>query len=137
DVVGQRVVQPRRARSERRLNRGDRGQRGVVDLDQLGRVLRLVAVRGDDYGDRLADVADPVASERVLQAVLQTGVRGQTQGDRGQVSRQVGGGEHRGDAGPRQRPARVDGPNLGVRVRAADDDGVEQPGALEVGDEAA
>ena len=33
-------------------------ERLVVDLDQLGRVLALVAALGDDGGDGLADVAD-------------------------------------------------------------------------------
>ena len=36
----------------------------VVDLDQLGRVLALVAALGDDGGDGLADVADDLAGQQ-------------------------------------------------------------------------
>ena len=42
------------------------GQRVVVDADQFGGVLALVAVVGDDHRDRLADVPDPVHGEQRL-----------------------------------------------------------------------
>ena len=47
------------------------GQRIVVDLDRLGRQLRLLERVGDDEGDRVADMAHGVeAEERMLRHLL-------------------------------------------------------------------
>ena len=56
DVV--RAVVPYRDLALRRLGGiGDRGQRLVIDVDQLGGVLRLRQRLGNDEGDRFADIA--------------------------------------------------------------------------------
>ncbi len=51
-VARRRVVDLRRARLQRVDAVDDRGQHVVVDVDQLGRVLRLVERLGDDQRDR-------------------------------------------------------------------------------------
>ena len=66
-------------------------QRLVVDDDELGGVLALVALLGHDDGDRLADEADDVVGEE------RAGHRGREHEEverhrRGEV--EVGGGEH-------------------------------------------
>ena len=45
---------------------GDRVERLVLDLDELGRVARRLARLGDDGDDRLADVAHLADRERVV-----------------------------------------------------------------------
>ena len=68
DVVGAVAVHERRVRRRGVLDVGDDRQRLVVDDDRARRVLGDVAVARDDHRDRLADVADLVARQRVLRA---------------------------------------------------------------------
>ena len=49
---------------------GDRAERLVVDLDQLGGVLRERAALRQHHGHDLADVAGDVAAERELRRLL-------------------------------------------------------------------
>ncbi len=55
-----------RLAGQRRVDAHHRGQRLVVDADQFGRVLALVAVIGEHDRHRLADVAHPVNGEQRL-----------------------------------------------------------------------
>ena len=66
DVVRAVVPDQRRARLDRLRGRDDRRQRLVVDLDQLGRVHRLVHGLGDHEGDVVADPAHAVARQRAV-----------------------------------------------------------------------
>jgi hypothetical protein len=59
DIVGGFVPNGRSARLCRILCRDDGGQSLVLDLDQLGRVRRLMTGLGDDKRDVVADPADP------------------------------------------------------------------------------
>ena len=88
------------------------GQRVVVDLDQVGGVLALVGVLGEDGGDRLADEPHHVDGQegphhrRVGPAEQQRGR---------QVD--VGSGEHGDDAGCGAGRLDVDRLDPGVRER--------------------
>ena len=82
------------------------GQRVVVDLDQLDRVLALVGMLGDDDGDRLADEPDLVGGQQAL-GHLGVHQAGRRRRDERQVG-QVGAGERGDHAGRRQRRADVD-----------------------------
>jgi hypothetical protein len=64
DIVGHVVVEQRRARACRFFRIGDRGQGIDVGRDRFGRILRLQQGLGDHAGDRIADVAHPVARQR-------------------------------------------------------------------------
>jgi hypothetical protein len=63
DIVGGLVPDERGARLYRVFRRDDRGQRLVLDLDQLGGVRRLMAGLGDDKGDIVADPADAILDQ--------------------------------------------------------------------------
>src|ERR1700674_4488854 len=52
----------------RSLGRDPHGQRLVLDLDELRRVLGEIPVFGDDEGDRLARVAHDLGGEAALRA---------------------------------------------------------------------
>jgi hypothetical protein len=64
DVVGAVIPDQRRARREGGFVRDDRRQRLVIDLDQLGGVLRLVQGLGDDKRDVITDPAHLVRDQR-------------------------------------------------------------------------
>ena len=64
------LVHERRAVLERLLDVGDRRERLVVDLDELGRVLRERTALGDDDRDAVALVAGLVDRERVVRRHL-------------------------------------------------------------------
>ena len=85
----------------------DRGQRFVVDVDELGRVLGERAARGDDERDRVADEAHLALGERRARRLraLRPDRRVPLLLDAGI---QVGRREHRVHAGQRQRRRRVD-----------------------------
>ena len=129
EVVGLAVLvvaDQRRVGVERLAGVDDRGQRLVVDVDQRQRVARDVLVGRDHERDLLALEADLVAREHGLRVV----------GDRrhpGQAERlEVLGGDHRGDAGQRERRRGVDRVDLGVRVGTAQDRAVHHPGQADV-----
>ena len=63
-------VDERRAVLERLLDVGDRRERLVLDLDELGRVLGERAGLGDDDGDTVALVARLVGREREVRRHL-------------------------------------------------------------------
>ena len=91
-----------------------------------GGVLRKIAVVRDHDRDGLADIADLVARQRQLRARrLDRRVGHQHRDLAGRhARRQVVGREHRVDARHRARRRRVDRPDPGVRVWAADETGV-------------
>ena len=66
DVVGPFGMHRRRARRDRLLGIGDRGQHVVIDFDQVRRVARDVAIGRDDYRDRMSDVVDAILRQQVM-----------------------------------------------------------------------
>jgi hypothetical protein len=95
-----------------------------VDLDEVEGILGAVAVGGDDDGDRLADIAhairgDGPAVDRRLDPDHEA------RGER----HDVGPGEHRENAVRRPRRLAIDGFDLGVRMRRAQDRGLQSAGA--------
>ena len=102
------------------------GQRLVLDLDQVARVLGDVAVLGDHGRDRLAVVAHLLDRDHVLDD--RAGAEG---GQRRRVLGHVGAGDDADHARQRLRLRGVDGDDARVRVRAAHDRRVRHvPGSL-------
>ena len=120
------LVQRRRLRRERLLDRAEHRQQLVGDLDRAHRRLRRRLVRGGDGSHRLAREAHAV--DRDDRAIL----------DRMAVIGldvvEVGGGEDRGHPLHRERRGGVDGEDPRMRVRAAQDLAVEHPRHLHVTD---
>ena len=125
DVRAGVLVEDRRVRVLRLARVDEHRQRLVLDLDQVGRVARDVARRGDDGDDRLADVAHRADRERVVLDLAP--------GRRRQLEERIG---QRRDLVRRQRPVDalerlrrrdVDRDDLRVRVRRADEVDVAHP----------
>jgi hypothetical protein len=122
NIIRAFVVDARRARLDRLGDRGDGGERLVVDRDQLGAVHRLRGGFGHDKGDTVADPAHAifrqhgVARQRhgLSSAPFQSGMARQV-AEAGRLP--VGGGDHRQHAGRSLRRARIDRLDPGVRVR--------------------
>ena len=104
----------------------DDGQRLVVDLDRGDAVGRRIARGGDDGGHFLRLVHDRVDRQHHLHIAGQRGHPGEF------VALQVLAGDHRRHARDLERLGRVDGLDLGVRVRRADDVQPELAGQVEV-----
>ncbi len=136
--VVRRLVPDLRGAVLDRVRDGDHGGKLlVVDLDQLGGVARLVTGLGDDDGDRVADMAHaPQGQRRVRRLDHGRAVPRLDQPAAGQAADLVGGhvgaGEDAGD--PRGLPRRrgVDAADARVRVRRAQDVGVELVGPVDV-----
>ena len=115
------VADQRRVRVERFAGVDDRGQRLVLDVDQLERVVRRVLVRRDHERDFLALESDLVTCEHGLGVV----------GDRrhpGEPERlEVLGGDDCRDVGVGEGPRGVDRENARVRVRASQQCSVDHP----------
>ena len=124
------VADQRRVGVQRLAGVDNRGQRLVLDLDQLERVVRGVLVGRDHERDLLALEADLVAREHGLRVV----------GDGRHPSKperlEVLGSDDRGDVGRGERLRGVDRDDPRVRVRAAQHGAVDhsrQPDVIEVG----
>ena len=96
DVAAGGLVEVGRRR-QRLLGVDDRVEHVVVDDDGLGGVGRLAAGLGDDGGDRLADVAHPVAGQ-------QRARHRRVERRRRRLEAEVGGREHAEHARHRRRP---------------------------------
>ena len=99
----QRLVHQRGPGGQRALRIGDHGQRLVLDLDQLQRVLGQVAAVRDDHRDALADVPD------LLRGQAAPGVLGRVGPEVGHRVAQLGrlpAGDHRVHAPARPGPRR-------------------------------
>ena len=118
DVRAGVVVQDRLV--AQRVFRGrQRGQRLVLDLHELGRVACQLARRRDDRRDRLAHVAHAPDRERV---VLDVGARLDRQlEERIGEDRDLVAGQRAVDAAELDGLRHVDGHDLRVRVRRADE----------------
>ena len=131
-VVRNIRMQLRRARFVRRHRIDDRGQRLVVDVDELERVVRLIRRFGDDDADDVADVADEVARAAAVCRHLQVRV-GQQPRARHRLQRvNFRAGEDGDDAGRALRARRVDACDARVCMRAAQHRGVHHVGQREI-----
>jgi len=101
------------------LGCGERRQRLVLHLDELGRVARELARRGDDRRDRFADVAHAADGERVVLDVG-AGLHGQLE-ERIRENRDLVAGQCAVHAAQLDGLRHVDGHDLRVRVRRADE----------------
>ena len=137
EVVAELGMDDRRVRIERGLHVGRRGQRLPFDLDQLGRVLGLLAALGDDGHHRLALPARHLHGERVLGRRFQPFEMGEN-ADPGIVDAgKVGSRDHRHHAGRGGGGRAIDGNDPGMRVRAAHEGGMHHARQHDVVDEGA
>ncbi len=101
----------------------DRGQRFVVDLDQIERVLRQIAICRDDDRNRLADVAHTVDCDRpTFDRRLHAGDKARRE------RRDIRTGENRGNAVRLARRIETDRRNAGMRMGRAQDCGMQRAG---------
>jgi hypothetical protein len=127
-----RAVHARPIGPERVLQRGDRGERRILDPDRGDGVLGLGRALGHDEGDRLPHVGDDLLRED-LRAGGGQQARMRDEERQPPEHRHVGGNEHVHDAGaPARRPG-VDRYEPRVRMRAPMDGNVEHPGKRHVG----
>ena len=134
DIAGRVRVELRRARRQGRFHGRDRGQRAVIDLDQLGEILGPIAILGDHQGHGLADEAHPVGRQQLRHGLADAGMaeaRDQRLVDEGQIAR----GQHQQRAG-RQRSVCIDTTDLGMRHRTADEGGMDHAVEMDVVGEA-
>ena len=132
-VAGRVVVNGRRTAGDRQFDVGHVRQRLVVDLDELGCVLRLNACLGHDDRDAVAGEPRLVDGEREVLDHLDVVGHGPEarQAVRPDVG-EIGPGEGGDDAGRLARLRQVDACDRRVRVRATDDDRMHHPGRGEV-----
>ena len=121
EVRAKAVVQHRLRWIERGQRVDNCGQRLVVDLDQVERVLGEITVGRDDHGHRLADIAHPVdgdrpAFDRRLDADHQAGGEGSD----------ILAGQHDGHAGRVACRLGSDGRDSRMRMRRTQDGGVQR-----------
>ncbi len=137
DVAGRLWPELRRARRDRRGDVDHARQILVLDANQLGRILRLLARLGDDGGDRLADVEAFVLGERRAQRRCHgraaRALENRRKRDMGHaVGAQVGSRVDRNDARGAARLGRVDRRDARVRVRRAQQRHPGLPGQVPV-----
>ena len=126
DVVAEMLEDERRVRRQPGLGRGDDGQLVVVDEHEVARILGDVARLGDHDCHRVADEADLVGCERRVRGwpvPVDGEVEVEHAGDAVEVLRQED-GDHARQL-PRLR--RIDGEDLRVGERAADERRVQHP----------
>ncbi len=136
-VAGCDVPELRRRRLDRILDGRDRAQRLVVDFDQLGRVPRGLAAVGDHHGDLVADIAHASDRERRMRRLLhRAAVLELDRPAAGQAADIVLGhvraSEHGDDALGLRGLRRVDRAEICMRMRRAQDVGVQLAGAVDV-----
>ena len=107
----------------RLLDRHDGAKFGKLHLDQLERLIGYPLVGGRDRRNRIADIADLFARERLL--VLAHRQDAELDGE-------VVAGQDRQHTGQRASPAGVHAHDTRVWVRAAEDAPEEHPGQREV-----
>ena len=138
DVVVPVLVDERRVGPERGLGVDDSRKRLVLDLDQLGGVLRNVSVPRDDGRDRLAVELHLVDGKRPEGRIAGRERRqDDRQRQRTDFVLDVLAGDHRHDTGHGAGLADVDRQEPGVGVRAAHEGKVERARHSQIGDVAA
>ena len=142
DVVGAFVPDGGRSRRDGLCRVGHRGQRLIVDLEALGRILGLPHRFGHHQRHRIADVADPAASQPGMRTREQgRAVRSlarQVDFHRAQsVARHVVAGVDSQHARRLQCRLQIDRADMGVGVRRTNQHRVGLPGQIDVVDKAA
>ena len=125
-LAGLVVADQRRVGIERLARVDDRGQRVVLDVDQLQRVVGRVLVGRDHECDLLALEAHLVAGQHGLRVVGDRGHPGQPE------RLEILGRDDGGDVGMRQCLGGVDREDARVGVRAAQDGAVHHARKLDV-----
>jgi hypothetical protein len=125
--VGARVGEEQHLVGGGGLEVDDDRQRVVVDLDQVGGVLPLVGLLGEDGGDRLADEPHHVLRQELAHHLV---VRPAEQQRRREVD--VGAGEHADDAGRRAGLPDVDRLDAGVCEWRPDEREMQRSDQVEV-----
>ena len=136
-VVRAVVVELRRAGLERLEARGHRRQRLVLDRDLLGGVARLRLGVGDNQRHRIADMAHSPDRQRrpvgnVHRPAVAMGVIAHAGHHAHAVGAILGAGQHRVDARRGLRRRRIDGEDIGMRVRRPDDNRPELAVEIEI-----
>ena len=142
DVVGAFFPNRRAACISRGGGRGHRGQRRVVDRDQLRRVLRLGQALGDDQRNGIADIAHAIDHQgrplrREQRRAVRPLARQRRPGHAEPVARIVRARPHREHARCPTRRLGVDQPDLRMRMQRAQHDRMRLAGKIDVVDEAA
>ena len=150
------LAQPRRVRFRRLRGVDNGGQRLVVDLDQLGGILRDRQRLGDHEHDRLADIVHLADGERIIGGrhhrpvavdenhigicALRLGWGRERRVGRDRLATirlVVGAGEHREHATQRLRARRIDRLDARMRVHRTDHEGARLARQIDVIAEAA
>ncbi len=136
-VVGAFRPELRGAGRERFFGRGDGGQRLVLDLDQLRRVLREIHTLGDDKGDGVADQHRAVLRQRRARwhehrRAVAASARNDRAGGAEFLGRPVFAGQHREHARHLLRGTDVDGADARMRMGRAQHKGVGEARQYEV-----
>ena len=141
DVAGILVPHRRRAGLDRVLDRNDRRQRLVIDLDQLGGIARLRQRFGDDEGDAVADRAHLAAGQDRARRAVALRSAHILRHHRHQAAELVGGdvgaGQHGEHARRRLRLGGVGARDPGMRVRRHHHNAVGLEGQVDIVDIAA
>ena len=137
DVVAKLGMDDRRARCDRLQLIADRGQGLPFDRDKLGRVLGFGAALGHHDGHRLALPDRPFRRQQMLRRRAMPRPVQRHADERLAFRIDVGRGEDGGDAGRILGGGNLDRDDLGVRMRAAHEAGVQHAGQLDVVDVAA
>ena len=133
EVAAEARMQHRRLRRQGRTRIDDGGERPVVGLDEIERVLRHIAVACHHQCYGLADIAHPVGGDRPA-----FDRRLDADDEAGAYRLHFRAREHGGDAGQGPRARRIDGGDLGMGMGRAQDRGMERAGRdAEIVDEAA
>ena len=138
DVARMAVVQLRCAGGEGSVERGDRGQLFVVDLDELGGILGGQRGVGDDHRDRLTDETHAIGGEHGQRPLgLRLAVGADQRGARRDLVKarfgDIPGGEHRDHAGGGTGRGGVDLDQPRVRAVGADHEGMQLAAQIPVG----
>ena len=125
EIARRLVPDRRRAAGQRGRAVDHRGQRLVVDLDQLGRLARDLLAVGHDEGHRIADMAHAALGQCQPRRHDQRLHRGHAGQRADPVGREIGRGVDAVHAGKRRGPRNVDPLDERMGVRRAQDMAVQ------------
>jgi hypothetical protein len=119
EIAGRHVPDRGRAGGERRRTVDDGRQRLVLDLDQLGRLVRDLRAVGDDEGHRIADMAHTAQGQRRARRHDQRLHRCHAGQRTKSVGREIGRGINAAHPGKRRGRQNVDPPDQRMSMRRA------------------
>jgi hypothetical protein len=130
EIAGRRVEKKRASRLDRCVRRHHGRQCLVVDVDELGRVFRLLAHLGDDHCHRVTHMANLALGEQRMRWFDHAVLRGNEPAAGEATHLQIGAGEDRSNAGRRLGGSGVDGAQVCVSVGLRDRKAWSWPGRL-------